>query len=213
MLFRSAQCALGILPVGTMNVLALELGISPDLERALAVIRAGHRRRIDLGYANGRRFLQLAGVGLDAEVVRKTHPEAKRAWGPWSYLLTVAQETVTPAPHLRVKTAGLDAPVSSLSGGNQQKVVLAKWLARELEVLIVDEPTRGVDVGAKAAIHGLLDDLAGRGLAIVLISSELPELLNLSTRILVMRAGRLVGQVERAAASQERVLHLMAGVE
>ena len=77
----------------------------------------------------------------------------------------------------------------------------------------MDEPTRGVDVGAKAAIHGLLDDLAGRGLAIVLISSELPELLNLSTRILVMRAGRLVGQVERAAASQERVLHLMAGVE
>ncbi|NBT90991.1 MAG: diacylglycerol kinase family lipid kinase [Verrucomicrobia bacterium] len=91
-----AKCALGILPVGTMNVLALELGISPDLERAL----------VDLGYANGRRFLQLAGVGLDAEVVRKTHPEAKRAWGPWSYLLTVAQVTVAPAPHLRVKTAG-----------------------------------------------------------------------------------------------------------
>ena len=101
-----AKCALGILPVGTMNVLALELGISPDLERALAVIRNGRRRKVDLGYANGRRFLQLAGVGLDAEVVRKTHPEAKRAWGPWSYLLTVAQVTVAPAPHLRVKTAG-----------------------------------------------------------------------------------------------------------
>ena len=113
-----AQCALGILPVGTMNVLALELGISPDLERALAVIRAGHRRRIDLGYANGRRFLQLAGVGLDAEVVRKTHPEAKRAWGPWSYLLTVAQETVTPAPHLRVKTAGQEFPGAMVLIGN-----------------------------------------------------------------------------------------------
>ncbi|MBM4455710.1 MAG: diacylglycerol kinase family lipid kinase [Verrucomicrobia bacterium] len=99
-----SRCALGILPVGTMNVLALELGISPDLERAVAVIRKNHRRRVDLGYANKRRFLQLAGVGLDAEVVRKTHPEAKRAWGPWSYLLTVAQVTVAPAPRLRVKT-------------------------------------------------------------------------------------------------------------
>ena len=113
-----AKCALGILPVGTMNVLALELGISPDLERALAVIRNGRRRRIDLGYANGRRFLQLAGVGLDAEVVRKTHPEAKRAWGPWSYLLTVAQVTVAPAPHLRVKTAGQEFPGAMVLIGN-----------------------------------------------------------------------------------------------
>jgi YegS/Rv2252/BmrU family lipid kinase len=101
-----AQCTLGIIPVGTMNVLALELGISPDLERALAVIRKNRRRRVDLGYANQRRFIQLAGVGLDAEVVKKTHPEAKRAWGPWSYLLTVAQVTVAPAPLLRVRTEG-----------------------------------------------------------------------------------------------------------
>ena len=98
-----ARCTLGILPVGTMNVLALELGISPDLERALAVIRAGRRRKIDLGYANDRRFIQLAGVGLDAEIVRKTHPEAKRAWGPWSYLLTAAQLIASPAPTLKVR--------------------------------------------------------------------------------------------------------------
>jgi monosaccharide ABC transporter ATP-binding protein len=112
-----------------------------------------------------------------------------------------------------VKAPSVDAPVSALSGGNQQKVVIAKWLARELQVLIVDEPTRGVDVGAKAAIHGLLDELAQRGLAVVLISSELPELLNLATRILVLRGGRLVGALERAEATQERVLHQMAGVE
>lgn len=113
-----AKCALGILPVGTMNVLALELGISPDLERALAVIRKNHRRRVDLGYANQRRFIQLAGVGLDAEVVRKTHPEAKRAWGPWSYLLTVAQVTVAPAPHLRVKAEGQEFPGAMVLIGN-----------------------------------------------------------------------------------------------
>lgn len=112
---------------------------------------------------------------------------------------------------LRVKTASVDAPVNSLSGGNQQKIVIAKWLARGGKLLIVDEPTRGVDVGAKAAIHALLDELAGNGLAIMLISSELPEVLNLSNRIMVMREGRLVGELAKAEASQEAVLRLMAG--
>lgn len=113
---------------------------------------------------------------------------------------------------LAVKTPSLETPVAALSGGNQQKIVLSRWLARELKVLIVDEPTRGVDVGAKAAIHALLDELAGRGMAILLISSELPELLNLATRILVMRDGRLVGELPRAEATQDRLLERMAGV-
>jgi ABC-type sugar transport system ATPase subunit len=113
---------------------------------------------------------------------------------------------------LRVKAASLDAPVNSLSGGNQQKIVLAKWLARGGRLMIVDEPTRGVDVGAKAAIHELIDQLARQGLAVLLISSELPELINLSTRILVMRAGQIVGELSRLEASQNTVLRLMAGV-
>jgi ABC-type sugar transport system ATPase subunit len=113
---------------------------------------------------------------------------------------------------LRVKTSSLSAPVSSMSGGNQQKVVIAKWLARGGRLLIVDEPTRGVDVGAKAAIHHLLDNLASEGVAIMLISSELPEVIGISSRILVMREGRLVGEVPRAEATQEKVLRLMAGV-
>ncbi len=113
---------------------------------------------------------------------------------------------------LRVKAASLEAPVNSLSGGNQQKVVLAKWLARGGKFLIVDEPTRGVDVGAKAAIHALLDELAGEGLAIMLISSELPEVLNLSSRIFVMRDGEIAGELTRETASQEAVLRLMAGL-
>jgi ABC-type sugar transport system ATPase subunit len=111
---------------------------------------------------------------------------------------------------LRVKTSSLGAPVSSMSGGNQQKVVLAKWLARGGRILMVDEPTRGVDVGAKAAIHHLLDELAQKGIGILLISSELPELLALSTRIVVMREGRLVAEVPRAEATQERLLRLMS---
>jgi ABC-type sugar transport system ATPase subunit len=113
---------------------------------------------------------------------------------------------------LHVKTPGLRTPVAALSGGNQQKIALAKWLARDCRILIIDEPTRGVDVGAKAAIHAIIDDLARRGIAIILISSELPEVINLATRILIMRGGRIAGEVPRESADQETVLRLMAGV-
>jgi len=114
---------------------------------------------------------------------------------------------------LRVKTPGLDAAVAGLSGGNQQKIALAKWLARKCEVLIVDEPTRGVDVGAKAEIHQLLDELACQGLGLIVISSELPEVLNLSRRIIVLREGRISGELDRTQFSQPSLMRLMAGVE
>lgn len=113
---------------------------------------------------------------------------------------------------LSVKTPSLLTEVKTLSGGNQQKVALAKWLGRNCRVLIVDEPTRGVDVGAKAAIHAIIDQLAASGIAVVLISSELPEVINLSTRILVMREGRLVAEVKRDDATQEHLVRLMSGV-
>lgn len=113
---------------------------------------------------------------------------------------------------LRVKTPSLEAPISGLSGGNQQKVALAKWLARDCPILIVDEPTRGVDVGAKAEIHRLLLELAAAGTAILLISSELPELMHLSHRIVVLRQGRQVGEVGREQFRQDTILRLMAGV-
>ena len=113
---------------------------------------------------------------------------------------------------LRVKTPDIDAPIATLSGGNQQKIALAKWLARRCQVLIVDEPTRGVDVGAKAEIHRLLDELACQGLAIVAISSELPELMNLSGRIIVLREGRVAGELDRSEFSQPALMRLMAAV-
>src|SRR5207245_2766731 len=90
---------------------------------------------------------------------------------------------------LGVKTASLEAPVGNLSGGNQQKVALARWLAAEPAVLILDEPTQGIDVGAKAEIHRLMSDLACRGIAIIMISSELPEILGMSDRIAVLHGG------------------------
>jgi len=114
---------------------------------------------------------------------------------------------------LRVRSGAADVAVAGLSGGNQQKIVLAKWLARQSDILILDEPTRGVDVGAKAELHEWIDRLAADGKAILLISSELPELLALSTRILVVRDGRIVGELSRGAATPERLLRLMSGVD
>jgi len=113
---------------------------------------------------------------------------------------------------LRVRAPGIDTVTAGLSGGNQQKIVLAKWLAAQCRILILDEPTRGVDVGAKAEIHALIDELASKGNAVILISSELPEILNLSTRVIVLREGRLAGTLSRDAASQTAVMRLMAGV-
>jgi ABC-type sugar transport system ATPase subunit len=113
---------------------------------------------------------------------------------------------------LRVRTSAIEQPAAGLSGGNQQKIVLAKWLAARCTILILDEPTRGVDVGAKAEIHALIDELASAGTAILLISSELPEILHLSTRILVLRSGRIAGELPRAVASQPALMRLMADV-
>jgi ABC-type sugar transport system ATPase subunit len=113
---------------------------------------------------------------------------------------------------LRTRTPTLETPVGTLSGGNQQKIVVTKWLAARCPVLVVDEPTRGVDVGAKAEIHGLIDELAAGGTAVLLISSELPEILGLSTRVIVFREGRIVGELARKEATQESILRLMAGV-
>jgi ABC-type sugar transport system ATPase subunit len=113
---------------------------------------------------------------------------------------------------LRVRAPGTDFLAAGLSGGNQQKLVLAKWLAARSRVLLLDEPTRGVDVGGKAEIHDLIDGLAVEGTAVLLISSELPELLKLSHRILVLREGRLVGEVPRAQAGEEAVMRMMGGV-
>jgi rhamnose transport system ATP-binding protein len=107
---------------------------------------------------------------------------------------------------LQVKTGSPDLPVSTLSGGNQQKIVLAKWLATDPRILIVDEPTRGIDIGTKAEVHRLISDLAGRGIAVLMISSELPEVLGMADRILVMREGRLTATIPRADATAERVM-------
>jgi rhamnose transport system ATP-binding protein len=112
---------------------------------------------------------------------------------------------------LRIKAVSVSADVESLSGGNQQKVALARWLATSPKVLILDEPTQGVDVGSKSEIHALMQDLAERGLAVVMISSELPEILGMSDRIAVMRGGTIAGVMSRGDATQSKVLAMALG--
>ncbi|MFV0438826.1 MAG: sugar ABC transporter ATP-binding protein [Desulfopila sp.] len=112
---------------------------------------------------------------------------------------------------LKTKAHTLSVNVGTLSGGNQQKVVLSKWLLRDLKVLILDEPTRGIDVGAKSEIYKLMGELALNGVAIIMISSELPEILGMSDRVLVMSEGKLTGELDRMEANQERIMHFATG--
>jgi rhamnose transport system ATP-binding protein len=112
---------------------------------------------------------------------------------------------------LSIRTPSVMAEVEKLSGGNQQKVMLSKWLNAGPKLLILDEPTRGIDVGAKAEVHQMISDLAARGLAIVLISSDLPEVLAMSDRILVMREGRQMGVFDHVDATEEGVMTAAMG--
>ena len=162
-----------------------------------------------IGYlSEDRKHFGLA-TGMDVEA-NITLPSLKR-WLSWRFFLnrraseSIAREMVG---KLRIKTPSIHQLSKLLSGGNQQKVVIAKWLVRDCDVLIFDEPTRGIDVGAKAEIYALLHDLAAQGRAIVVISSELPEVLQLSHRILVMCEGRITGEVHGAEATQENLMAL-----
>jgi ribose transport system ATP-binding protein len=109
---------------------------------------------------------------------------------------------------LSIKTPSLQQKTKNLSGGNQQKIVIAKWLTADTSILIFDEPTRGIDVGAKSEIYRLLNELAQQGKAIIMISSELPEILRMSHRIVVMCEGRITGELSSAEATQEKIMHL-----
>jgi ABC-type sugar transport system ATPase subunit len=112
---------------------------------------------------------------------------------------------------LGIRAPSVETRIGTLSGGNQQKAILARWLAREPRILILDEPTKGIDIGAKAEIHRLIEQLARAGIAVLLISSELPELLALSDRVAVMRAGSVVSVLDRSQATKEAVTAHAAG--
>ncbi len=171
---------------------AIELGIGyvPEDRRQHGVV-------LDMGVAENATLASLA-------------PVAPRGLIDASRERRVARGFVE---SLRIKTPSIYTEAGLLSGGNQQKVALARWLAIEPAVLILDEPTQGVDVGSKSEIHGLMAGLAAKGVAILMISSELPEILGMSDRIAVMRAGTVAGMLSRADATQQRILGLALGRE
>ena len=156
-----------------------------------------------------------SGIFLDRSIAQNISVlDLKALTGPFG-LLNAKQEADQAqdlARKLGVRMGGIDMPVSSLSGGNQQKVAIAKQLVVAPKVILMDEPTRGIDVGAKSEIHRLLRDLARSGIGIVVISSELPELLGLCDRVMVIHEGRVAGEVEGEAMSEEAIMHLASGI-
>jgi rhamnose transport system ATP-binding protein len=149
------------------------------------------------------------GLVIDSSVTRNVAGVIRRSIAK-AGLLTASMENRAAGPwagRLEVKTSALDMNAATMSGGNQQKVVIAKWLATDPKLLIIDEPTRGIDIGTKAEVHRLLSELAGQGLAILMISSELPEVLGMADRVLVLCEGRITAELDRADATPEAVMH------
>ncbi len=161
-----------------------------------------------IGYLSEDRKRYGAALGLDVEA-----NIALSAFNKFlKYLGWVDRpKTRSTAQHfveaLAIKTPSVRQKVKNLSGGNQQKVIIGKWLTADTDVLIFDEPTRGIDVGAKSEIYKLLNDLAQQGKAIIMISSELPEILRMSHRVIVMCEGRITGELPITAATQEKIMH------
>ena len=113
---------------------------------------------------------------------------------------------------LELRAASLDTDVGNLSGGNQQKVVIAKWLATQPKIIILDEPTKGIDIGSKAAVHEFMAELSAQGLAVIMISSEIPEIIGMSDRVIVMREGRIVAELEGKTITPETLVSHAAGI-
>lgn len=203
----------GLIGAGRTDVAQAIFGIAPItaglielVGRAVTISNPRQAMRLGLAYVpeDRQRHGLVPPMTIAANITLPILAEfARLGW------LNTAQEQQfarQAAGRLEIKAVGVWQKACELSGGNQQKVVLAKWLATRPKILLLDEPTRGIDVGTKAAVHGLISDLAAQGMAILLISSDLPEILGMSDRVLVMRQGRMAGQFSRAEATQEAIM-------
>lgn len=208
----------GLVGAGRSEVVRAVFGV--DHYNAGTVTVAGRRLRpgsagaaMNAGLALVPEDRRQQGLVMDLSIARNT--TLTRRWAlSRRGLMNRAAERQTArewTERLEVKAGDLDDPASTLSGGNQQKVVLAKWLSTQPRVLIVDEPTRGIDVGTKAEVHRRLSDLAGEGLAVLMVSSELPEVLGMADRVLVMHEGELVADIPRGDATEESVMFAATG--
>jgi ribose transport system ATP-binding protein len=181
---------------GTIRLFGREVAIrSPRDSIALGIGLLTEDRKAD-----GLLLLQAVGTNMTISRMDDVAPDG--------VIRTVRERRVVDSyiSRLAIRTPSGSTPARNLSGGNQQKVILAKWLNARCRILLIDEPTRGVDVGAKREIYALLRDLAARGTAIVMVSSELPEVIGVSDRIAVMREGRIVVTLDAREATEERVM-------
>jgi len=208
----------GLVGAGRTELARILFGLTPAdagqiLLRGRRVTIDSPARAVELGLAYVPEDRRRHGVILDLPIAVNTSLAILRRISSRGRLDFPRERSLARSmvERLAIKTPSIDSPAVELSGGNQQKVAIARWLATEPAVLILDEPTQGIDIGAKAEIHRLMGELASRGMAILMISSELPEILGMSDRICVMRGGRIVGALERDGATQERVLALALG--
>lgn len=208
----------GLVGAGRTELAQTLFGLTPAESgeirlRGKAVKIASPSQAAELGIAYVPEDRRRHGVILELPISANTTLASLRQLAKFGFLDFVAERELAAdyASRLGVKTPALFATAGTLSGGNQQKVALSRWLATKPSVLILDEPTQGIDVGAKSEIHSLMGELAEQGLAIVMISSELPEILGMSDRIAVMHAGRIAATFDRAEASQQTILAAALG--
>ena len=205
----------GLIGAGRSEVARAIFGIEPRMAGAITLESArltitGSEDAIRDGVFLVPEDRRSAGLVVDFSVRENVSLPALRRYARHGIVSEVEERQAAAAAcaTLQVKTPSLEVKTATLSGGNQQKVVLAKWLALGPKVLIVDEPTRGIDVGAKAEIHRLLRDLARQGVAVIMISSDMEEVLQLSDRVAVMHEGRITGVLERAECTEQRIMTL-----
>jgi len=203
----------GLVGAGRSEIARAVFGVDPYSSGSVTVAGVPVPRRspsaaMRLGLALVPEDRRRQGLVLDTSVARNATMAIRDKLTRFGLLFARPENAAARewAGRLEVKTASLDTEVGTLSGGNQQKVVLAKWLATNPRVLIVDEPTRGIDVRTKSEVHRLLSQLAGQGLAILMISSELPEVLGMADRVLVVREGYITAEISRADATAESVM-------
>ena len=208
----------GLVGAGRSEVMQAVFGVDPYDSGTVtflgkALKRGSPRAAMAAGMALVPEDRRQQGLVMELSIERNvTLPRARKLarlgllWGA-----TERNEAWTWTQRLHTKLGRLSDPVGTLSGGNQQKVVLAKWLSTGPKLLIVDEPTRGIDVGTKAEVHRLISSLAADGIAIVMVSSELPEVLGMADRIVVLREGRIAAELTRAEATEESVMYAAMG--
>ena len=208
----------GLVGAGRTELARTLFGLTPANSgeirlRGAAVKINSPSQAAELGIAYVPEDRRRHGVILDLPIAVNTTLASLRKLAKFGFLDFAAEREIAAdyAARLGVKTPALFAATGTLSGGNQQKVALSRWLATKPSVLILDEPTQGIDVGAKSEIHSLMCDLAEQGLAIVMISSELPEILGMSDRIVVMHAGKIAASFSREEATQQTILAAALG--